>query len=61
MTTRWIAKGPILMEGKAVRESQITMAIQMNPEDANPVGKVHGGVIMKYKDTAAGAVAIRHA
>ena len=49
------------MEGKAVRDSQITMAIQMNPEDANPVGNVHGGVIMKYIDTAAGAVAIRHA
>jgi acyl-CoA hydrolase len=37
------------------------MALQMNPEDANPVGNVHGGVIMKYVDTAAGAVAIRHA
>ncbi len=49
------------MEGKTVKESQITMAIQMNPEDANPVGNVHGGVIMKYVDTAAGAVAIRHA
>ncbi len=42
------------MEGKTVRESQITMAVQMNPEDANPVGNVHGGVIMKYVDTAAG-------
>ncbi len=49
------------MEGKTVSESQITMAIQMNPEDANPVGNVHGGVVMKYVDTAAGAVAIRHA
>jgi uncharacterized protein (TIGR00369 family) len=49
------------MEGKTVKESQITMAIQMNPEDANPAGNVHGGVIMKYIDTAAGAVAIRHA
>src|SRR5512137_3144023 len=48
------------MEGKPVRESQITMAIQMNPEDANPAGNVHGGVIMKLIDTAAGAVAIRH-
>ena len=37
------------------------MAIQMNPEDANPAGNVHGGVIMKYVDTAAGVVAIRHA
>jgi uncharacterized protein (TIGR00369 family) len=48
------------MEGKPVRESQMTMAIQMNPEDANPAGNVHGGVIMKYVDTAAGVVAIRH-
>jgi len=49
------------MDGKTVSDSQMTMAIQMNPEDANPVGNVHGGVIMKYVDTAAGAVAIRHA
>jgi uncharacterized protein (TIGR00369 family) len=49
------------MEGKPVRESQMTMAIQMNPEDANPAGNVHGGVVMKYVDTAAGVVAIRHA
>jgi uncharacterized protein (TIGR00369 family) len=37
------------------------MAQQMNPQDANPAGNVHGGVIMKLIDTAAGAVAIRHA
>ncbi|HMK34431.1 MAG TPA: acyl-CoA thioesterase [Desulfomonilaceae bacterium] len=49
------------MQGKPVKESQMTMAIQMNPEDANPAGNVHGGVIMKYVDTAAGVVAIRHA
>lgn len=49
------------MEGKPVKESAVTMAVQMNPEDANPVGNVHGGVIMKYIDTAAGVVAIRHA
>ena len=48
------------MQGKTVKESQITMAIQMNPEDANPAGNVHGGVVMKLIDTAAGAVAIRH-
>jgi len=46
---------------KTVKETAITMAVQMNPEDANPVGNVHGGVIMKYVDTAAGVVAIRHA
>jgi uncharacterized protein (TIGR00369 family) len=49
------------MDGKAVGDSQITMAVVMNPEDANPVGNVHGGVVMKYVDTAAGVVAIRHA
>ncbi|MDA8408467.1 MAG: acyl-CoA thioesterase [Deltaproteobacteria bacterium] len=49
------------MEGKSVKYSRIIMAIQMNPEDANPAGNVHGGVIMKYVDTAAGVVAIRHA
>jgi len=36
------------------------MAQVMNPEDANPFGNVHGGVIMKLIDTAAGVVAIRH-
>ena len=49
------------MEGKTVKYSRIIMAIQMNPEDANPAGNVHGGVIMKYVDTAAGVVSIRHA
>lgn len=50
-----------IMDAKRVTESSLTMAAQMNPEDANPAGNVHGGVIMKYVDTAAGAVAIRHA
>lgn len=49
------------MKGKTVRETSITTAVQMNPEDTNPVGSVHGGVIMKYVDTTAGVVAIRHA
>jgi acyl-CoA hydrolase len=37
------------------------MAIQMLPQDANPMGNVHGGVIMKHIDEAAGVVAMRHA
>jgi uncharacterized protein (TIGR00369 family) len=49
------------MKEKRVRESSVIMAQQMNPQDANPAGNVHGGVIMKLIDTAAGAVAIRHA
>jgi acyl-CoA hydrolase len=31
------------------------------PEDANPVGNIHGGVIMKHIDSAAGVAAFRHA
>lgn len=48
------------MPGKPISETVNTLAVQMNPEDANPAGNVHGGVIMKYVDTAAGVVAIRH-
>lgn len=49
------------MNGKKVRESSVTLAQQMNPQDANPAGNVHGGVIMKLIDTIAGAVATKHA
>ena len=49
------------MEGKTVNQSAVTMAQQMNISDANHVGNVHGGIIMKLIDTAAGVVAIRHA
>jgi uncharacterized protein (TIGR00369 family) len=50
-----------MMEGKRVGESSVVMAQVMNPLDANPAGNVHGGAIMKLIDTAAGAVARRHA
>lgn len=49
------------MEGKRVSESSVVMAQLMNPQDANPAGNVHGGVIMRLIDTAAGVVAFRHA
>ncbi len=48
------------MKAKSVAETRITMAQVMNPEDANPFGNVHGGVIMKLIDTAGGVVAGRH-
>jgi uncharacterized protein (TIGR00369 family) len=48
------------MEGKRIRESTVIMAQLMNPEDANPAGNVHGGVIMKLIDNAAGCAAVRH-
>jgi uncharacterized protein (TIGR00369 family) len=49
------------MEGKKVKESSVLMAQLMTPEDANPAGNVHGGVIMKLIDNAGGTVAARHA
>jgi uncharacterized protein (TIGR00369 family) len=48
------------MQGKKVRESSVLTAQVMNPQDANPAGNVHGGVIMKLIDTAAGAAAVKH-
>lgn len=48
-------------QGKTVDESQVVMARQMMPDDANPWGDVHGGAIMKMVDEAAGSAAIRHA
>ena len=49
------------MKEKTVRETTVTMAQVMLPQDANPAGHVHGGVIMKLIDTAAAVVASRHA
>ena len=48
------------MQGKTARESEVVTNILMVPEDANPAGNVHGGVIMKHIDATAGAVALRH-
>ena len=48
------------MEGKRVRESSVIMAQMMIPQDANPAGNVHGGVVVKIIDEAAGVVAARH-
>lgn len=48
------------MNAKRARESMVTSSILMVPQDANPAGNVHGGVIMKYIDETAGVVAFRH-
>lgn len=48
------------MEAKKVSSSAITTSIIMMPEDANPAGNVHGGIIMKHVDETAGIVAFRH-
>ena len=47
-------------EPKPVRHSQVTFARTMSQLDANLNGNVHGGVIMREVDSAAGTAAIRH-
>ncbi|MDA8125622.1 MAG: acyl-CoA thioesterase [Deltaproteobacteria bacterium] len=47
--------------GKSVSESSVVMAQLMSHQDINTAGNVHGGVIMKLIDTAAGVAAMRHA
>lgn len=41
--------------------SRLQFAKLMLPNDANPAGNVHGGVIMKHADEVAGLVAHKHA
>ena len=47
-------------QGKTPRESRVTLVDQMQVTDANLMGNVHGGVIMKMVDNAAGLAAIKH-
>ena len=49
------------MESKHVSESQVILAQFMQPEHANALGNVHGGVLMKLIDEAGGLCATRHA
>jgi acyl-CoA hydrolase len=48
------------MEPKPVAESQVLLAHWMGPTDANGSGNIHGGVIMKLVDEAAGLAAVKH-
>ena len=48
------------MPNKKVTDSQVELNQFMMPEHANPHGNVHGGVIMKLADEAAGLCAIKH-
>jgi len=49
------------MEAKHIADSRVTLSHMMGPQDANGLGNVHGGVIMKLADEAGGLVGIRHA
>ena len=46
---------------KGSSDSEVTLSQQMMPSDANPLGNVHGGYIMKLVDEAGGLAAMRHA
>ena len=48
------------MKAKRVQDSSVTIAQMMIPQDANPAGNIHGGVVVKIIDEAAGVVASRH-
>ncbi|MDG6913780.1 MAG: acyl-CoA thioesterase [Nitrososphaerota archaeon] len=49
------------MKGRSPAESEMTTARLMMPTDANVLGNVFGGAIMKYMDEIAAIVAWRHA
>src|SRR3989339_262054 len=45
---------------KCTHDSSVIISRILLPEDANAAGIVHGGVIMKEIDNAAGVCAVRH-
>jgi uncharacterized protein (TIGR00369 family) len=49
------------MESRRPDESRVISTVLMLPEDANPRGNVHGGVIMKLVDEVGAMAAMRHA
>ncbi len=49
------------MDAKRSADSCVTLSHMMGPQDANSLGNVHGGVIMKLADEAGGLAAVRHA
>ena len=49
------------LEPKRVRDSQVVLSQLVQLTDANPMGYVHGGVIMRLVDEAGGIAATKHA
>jgi len=45
---------------KPVSASRAVISVAMLPQDTNPYGSIHGGVILKNMDQAAGIAAMRH-
>lgn len=49
------------MKPKRVADSQVVISHLMEPGDANLLGNVHGGILMKLVDEVGGIAAARHA
>ncbi len=49
------------MKGKTVSESRVILTQLMGPSQANTMGNVHGGMIMKLCDEAGGMAAVKFA
>ena len=50
-----------MSDARPVAASRVTLTQLMEVTDANVMGNVHGGVLMRLADTAAGLAAFRHA
>lgn len=56
-----IRGGDASLAPKRVTDSQMRLALLMNPDQANSLGDVHGGEIMKLVDEAGALAAMKHA
>jgi len=60
-TTPRARGGDPTLPPRPVADSQVRLSAAMNPDQANALGDVHGGIIMKLVDEAGGYAAIKHA
>ena len=51
---------PAPLTPRPMSDSKSTISQVMLPNDANPMGNVHGGAVMKMVDVAAAVAAMRH-
>lgn len=49
------------MNGRRPQETRVTLTQLMGPANANTLGNVHGGFLMKLCDEAGGMCAVKHA
>ncbi len=59
--TDHLVTAPESRPAKRPSDSAFTLSALMGPQDANSLGNVHGGVIMRMVDEAGALVAMRHA